>query len=112
MFYFYRRKSGKTRKTRFTLNQGGKIFFEITVITESLTSLRRTSPPNFIDFKKYKFSSDTVDWPMLESLRKRVLEIFKENRSLRVQSLNAYKVRTTRRQYNLKMFLDSSSASL
>ncbi len=52
IFYFYPRESGKTRQTRFTLNQGGKIFFENTVITESLTSLGRTSPPNFIDFKK------------------------------------------------------------
>ncbi len=58
--YFYPRESGKTRKTRFTLNQGDKIFFEKTVIVESLISLGQTFPPNFIDFKNQKFPSATV----------------------------------------------------
>jgi hypothetical protein len=52
IFNFYPRESGEMQKSHFTLNQGRKIFFEKTVNVKSLTSLGRTSPPNFIDFKK------------------------------------------------------------
>ncbi len=58
VFNFYPRGSVLTRKldcVHFTLNQGGKIFFEDTVNVESLISLRRIFTPNFIDFKNQNF---------------------------------------------------------